>query len=91
MRIQRITPINFTTNDMSNRRTSVDRAVTVQDIYEMEDRINSRNAEIIKHQNEQISKLVMSQVKYYIHPCPENYNILKCDIKNLKTEPVGKF
>ena len=36
----------------SERRQNIDRAATVADLYEMEDRINAKNAAIIKKQNE---------------------------------------
>lgn len=88
MRIQKITVNNFTADNKQNRRTNVDRAATVQDLYEMEDRINLKNAEMLRQQNEQIANLMFSQVKYYINPCPEKYSILKANIENLKACPV---
>ena len=52
MRIQPITIIskqNFTKND---RRTNTDRVITMQDLYEMEDRINAKIEKQNKHINE---------------------------------------
>ena len=41
---------NFTSNN--SRRTNTDRTATLQDLYEMEDRITANQEKLIKNQNE---------------------------------------
>lgn len=49
---------NFTSNN--SRRTNADRTATLQDLYEMEDRITANQEKLIKKQNEMIGKTLQS-------------------------------
>ena len=45
------------------RRENTDRAVTVTDLYEMEDRINLQNKELVKQQNEKLGNILKNMIK----------------------------
>ena len=53
---------NFTSN--SSRRNNADRVATLQDLYEMEDRIIANQSELIKNQNEMLGKTLQSMIKH---------------------------
>jgi len=50
--------LNFTSN--GSRRNNADRVATLQDLYEMEDRIIANQSELIKNQNEMLGKTLQS-------------------------------
>ena len=52
MQIQKITPCNF----MAKRRPVADRVATVQDLYELEDRMRAYNKMLINTQSELIGE-----------------------------------
>ena len=46
------------------RRENVDRTATVQDLYEMEDRIIAKNKELFKKQNRMLGDTILSMMEY---------------------------
>lgn len=49
------------------QKKNVDRYATVQDLYEMEDRINAHNEELIKKQNEKLGQVFQSMINHIEH------------------------
>ena len=67
MNIQAIAPVGFTREQAPNRvqpkRENRDRAVTVQDLYESEDRIKAHNEAMIALQNQMWANIMLTAVK----------------------------
>ncbi len=60
--------LNFGTSICTKqRRDNQDRQVTVADMYEMEDRINQKNEELIRKQNKLLGEAIkaLANVDYY--------------------------
>ena len=73
---------NFTSNN--SRRTNTDRTATLQDLYEMEDRITANQEKLIKNQNEMIGKTLQSMSQLIYHDYDEYFDQTMDDAAMLK-------
>ena len=58
--------IKFGTKLVAQKK-NIDRSATVQDLYEMEDRINAHNEELIKKQNEKLGQVFQAMINLIEH------------------------
>lgn len=73
---------NFTSNN--SRRTNTDRVATLQDLYDMEDRITANQEKLIKNQNEMIGKTLQSMSQLIYHDYDEYFDQTMDDAAMLK-------
>jgi hypothetical protein len=73
---------NFTSNN--SRRTNTDRVATLQDLYEMEDRITANQEKLIKNQNEMLGKTLQSMSQLIYHDYDEYFDQAMDDAAMLK-------
>jgi len=64
---------NYLFGSSNERHKNVDRAVTVRDLYEMEDRIIANQEKLIKNQNEMIGKTLQSMVRLVYNGFNDEY------------------
>ena len=73
---------NFTSNN--SRRTNTDRVATLQDLYDMEDRITANQEKLIKNQNEMLGKTLQSMSQLIYHDYDEYFDQAMDDAAMLK-------
>lgn len=77
-----LTQSNFTSNN--SRRTNTDRVATLQDLYDMEDRITANQEKLIKNQNEMLGKTLQSMSQLIYHDYDEYFDQAMDDAAMLK-------
>ena len=73
---------NFTSNN--SRKTNTDRVATLQDLYDMEDRITANQEKLIKNQNEMLGKTLQSMSQLIYHDYDEYFEQAMDDAAMLK-------
>lgn len=62
-------------NKENTRRENVDRAATLQDLHEMEDRINAHNDKLIQTQNANFQNTMQALINILFYPdVADDYN-----------------
>ena len=93
MKIQPITSYSFkSTNQQSSKRKCEgwDRAATVQDLYEAEDRIIANQEKLIRRQNQNLSAVLSNIVYHQLTKDPEYLQFAKNRVDTFEEESFKK-
>ena len=88
MNIYPVLPVNVQPAFGNSKRTNTDRAATVADIYEAEDRIKAHQEKLIKEQNKKLTDTLKLQLQTFYYTHNDNSDIYDSSLSNINKSEI---